>query len=107
MSHPVNQNLSSYQQQYYQDPASKNLYYYDNNYAYQQPSTLQTWFNYRDPNYIKGFVVGAGVALVLANPTVQKAIVSGAVKLWTGIQGGVEEIKEHVKDVKAEVSTKE
>lgn len=80
---------------------------YDPYAAQQQPSTLQSWFEFNNTGYIKGFVVGAGLALVLANPTVQRALVSGVVKLWTGMQGGVEEIKEHVKDIKAEISTKE
>lgn len=81
--------------------------YYDNAYAPYQPSQLQSWFNFRDQTYLKGFVVGVGVALVVSNPSIQKAFVRGAVKLWSGIQGGVEEIKEHVKDIKAEVSSKE
>lgn len=73
----------------------------------QQPSAMQSWFQFSNSNYLKGFVVGAGVAMILANPTVQRAMVSGAVKLWSGMQGGVEEIKEHVKDIKAEISSKE
>ncbi len=73
----------------------------------QQPSAVQSWFNYRNPSYLKGLAVGAGLALVLTNPAVQKALVSGAVKLWTAVQGGVEEIKEHVQDIKAELSTKD
>ncbi len=74
---------------------------------YPQTGAVQSWFDFQNSSYLKGFVVGAGIALVLANPTVQKALVSGAVKVWTGLQGGVEEIKEHVKDIKAEISTKE
>ncbi len=92
--------LMEQQQQYYQQ-------YTAPVYQQQQPTTLQSWFNFQNSGYLKGFAVGAGVALVLANPTVQRAIVSGAVKLWTTVQGGVEEIKEHVKDITAEISTKE
>lgn len=75
--------------------------------AVQQPSTVQSWFNFSNSGYLKGFAIGAGVALVLGNPTVQKAIVSGSVKLWSAVQGGVEEMKEKVKDIKAEISAKE
>ncbi len=67
-------------------------------------SPVASWFNYKDSSYLKGFLVGAGVALVLANPTVQKALISGTVKCWNALQGGVEEVKEKVKDVRAEMS---
>jgi len=73
-----------------------------------QPSSLtQGWLNFQDSNYLKGLAVGAGVALVLANPSVQKAVVSGAVKVWSALQGGVEEVKEQINDIRAEMSQKE
>lgn len=85
--------------------------YYDNAVAeknYPQtsatPSALDGWLNFKDATYLKGVVLGASVALVATNPTVQKAVVSGAVKLWSGIQGGVEEVKEQIRDIKAEAS---
>ncbi|WP_207263870.1 YtxH domain-containing protein [Desulfovibrio sp. Huiquan2017] len=73
------------------------------------PSTSQTgamtsWFNFTSSDYLKGLALGAGVALVATNPTVQKAVVSGAVKVWAALQGGVEELKEQVQDAKAELS---
>ncbi|MFW5837781.1 MAG: YtxH domain-containing protein [Desulfovibrionaceae bacterium] len=107
----------------YQAPSGQNVpvenaYYY--NYAYDpryaaqgtypyanQPSAARSWFDFNNPGYAKGFVVGAAVAVVLANPTVQKAIVSGAVKLWSSVQGGVEEVKERIQDYKAEMSAKD
>jgi hypothetical protein len=72
-----------------------------------QTSTLASWVNFSDPGYLKGLALGAGVALVVSNPKVQQAVVSGAVKLWAAIQGGVEEIKEQIQDVKAELSREE
>ncbi|QAR32902.1 YtxH domain-containing protein [Geovibrio thiophilus] len=64
---------------------------------------LKQWFNFREPSYVKGFAVGAGIALLLTNPTVKKAIVKGVVKVWGGLQSGVEELKEQIRDVQAEV----
>lgn len=70
------------------------------------PYGLESWFNFRNSGYLKGFVVGAGLALVLTNPAVQKAMVSAGVRLWSTVQGGVEEVKEQIQDVKAEMSRK-
>jgi hypothetical protein len=65
---------------------------------------LAAWFNVTDPAYVKGLLLGAGAALVLTNPAVQKALVGGAVRVWAAVQGGIEEIKEQIEDVKAELS---
>jgi len=70
-------------------------------------SSLGSWVNFNDSTYLKGLALGAGVALVITNPKVQQAVVSGAVKLWAAVQGGVEEIKEQIQDVKAELSQQE
>lgn len=97
------QTAPHYNQSYYNNPAYQAQYPQNQ----QQPAAVQSWFQFKNSSYLKGFVVGAGVAIILSNPAVQRAMVSGAVKLWTGMQGGVEEIKEHVKDIKAEISNKE
>lgn len=65
---------------------------------------LAAWFNVTQPAYLKGLLLGAGVALVVTNPTVQKALIGGAVRVWAAVQGGMEEIKEQIEDVKAELS---
>lgn len=73
--------------------------------AVAAPGTgLASWFNVTQPAYLKGLLLGAGVALVVTNPTVQKALIGGAVRVWAAVQGGVEEIKEQIEDVKAELS---
>ena len=69
-----------------------------------QDSAVTSWFNFTNLDYLKGLALGAGVVLVATNPTVQKAVVSGAVKTWAALQGGVEELKEQVQDAKAELS---
>jgi len=97
-----------------QDPASagpahqpypQNYYqYYPQAQAY--PDGVSSWFAFSNASYIKGLLLGAGVTLLLTNPTVQKTMVRGAVKLWSGVQYGMEEVKEQIQDIKAELSLK-
>ncbi|KIX15329.1 YtxH domain-containing protein [Dethiosulfatarculus sandiegensis] len=93
-------------QAYYQAaqyPEYQSQYYYQN----QAPSSgVSSWFAVTDSCYLKGMLLGAGVTLLLTNPTVQKTMVRGAVKLWSGVQYGLEEVKEQIQDIKAELSLK-
>ncbi len=56
------------------------------------------------PSLMKGLLLGAGLALVATNPRVQKAVVGTGVKLWSSLQGHIEEMKEQVQDAKAELA---
>jgi hypothetical protein len=67
-------------------------------------SAIASWFDYSNSSYIKGLLVGAGAALLVTHPTVQTAVVKGAVAAWTAVVGGIEEIKERVRDARAEKS---
>ena len=58
------------------------------------------------PGYAKGLLLGAAATYLLTNPKVQKAVVKGAVALWSSVQGSVEEVKEQIEDIKAEMSMK-
>ncbi|ADD68895.1 conserved hypothetical protein [Denitrovibrio acetiphilus DSM 12809] len=99
-SHENPQYQAQPQQTYYQNtPSHPQQAYYQPNPAYH----LKEWFNFREPSYVKGLAVGAGLALVLTNPAVKKALVKGVVKVWGGLQGGVEELKEQIRDVQAEM----
>jgi len=108
-----NQNYATYatdknhdQNQYYAPQANTGYYQYPQ-YAqynqYPQQTNLKAWFDYKNPSYVKGAVVGAAVTLLLTNPTVKKAIVKGVVGVWGTLQGGVEELKEQIRDVQAEM----
>ncbi len=90
-------------QQYPQYGDYQSQYYYQ---AQSPYSGVSSWFAFTDPGYLKGLLLGAGVTLLLTNPTVQKNMVRGAVKLWSGVQYGMEEIKEQIQDMKAELSLK-
>jgi len=67
-------------------------------------SGLGSWFDFSSAGYLKGFLAGAGITLLLTNTSVQKTLIRGTVKVWSTFQGGVEEVKEQFKDVKAEMS---
>lgn len=71
----------------------------------QQDTSLKSWASVTDSRYLKGFLIGAGLAIVATNPKVQKAVVSGAVKTWSAVQGGIEEAKEKIHDIKAEAQS--
>jgi len=67
-------------------------------------SALASWFDYTNPSYIKGVVVATGVTLIVTNPAIQSAVVKGAVAAWSAVTGGLEEIKEKIRDARAEKS---
>lgn len=53
--------------------------------------------------FLKGAAFGALAAYLLSNPEVQQAAIRGAVKAWSVLQGGVEEMKERFRDAEAEL----
>lgn len=73
--------------------------------AYQQPA-MGGWLDFRNPSYLKGLLIAAGVTLLVSNPNVQKNLLKGAAKAWSGLQYGVEEVKEQINDIKAEMQFK-
>ena len=101
--------MSDYSRQYVPQqsmPQYDNRYQTYQNYSQPQSSWTQGWVAFQEPEYIKGLVLGAGLAYLLTNPTIQKALVKGAVTLWTSVQGGFEEVKEQIQDIKSEMSMK-
>lgn len=56
-----------------------------------------------DDAFVKGLLIGAGASFLLTNETVQKNLISTLVKLWAGVQGGAEEMKERFRDAEAEL----
>ena len=63
---------------------------------YQQSSLFSDRF-------LKGLLIGAAAAYILTNESVQRTAIKGAVKAWSLMQGGVEEIKERFHDAEAEL----
>lgn len=71
--------------------------------GYAQPSGAAAWFNFRDERFVKGLLVGAAATFLLTNESVQKGAIKSLVRVWTLVQGGVEEAKERFRDAEAEL----
>ena len=56
-----------------------------------------------NPRFIRGAVVGAAAAYLLTNEQVQQTAIHGAVRAWSLVRGGVEEMKERFRDAEAEL----
>ena len=56
-----------------------------------------------NPRFIRGALIGAAAAYLLTNENVQQAMIKSAVKTWSLVQGGVEEMKERFRDAEAEL----
>lgn len=53
--------------------------------------------------FIKGALVGGLAAYLLTNENIQQSAIKGAVKVWSLLQGGLEEMKERFRDAEAEL----
>lgn len=107
------------QQMYYQAPAQPQqnatdpattaepkVYAVLQNYPVQPPAPATSTFlglDIASATFWKGAVIGAGVALLVTNETVQKAVVKTVSKGMAAASAGVEELKEKFEDAKAEV----
>jgi hypothetical protein len=56
-----------------------------------------------NPRFLKGALFGALAAYLLTNETVQQNAIKTAVRAWSMVQGGVEEMKERFRDAEAEL----
>ncbi len=57
--------------------------------------------------FILGALLGAAGAYVFANDEIRNKIVKSAMKLYAGLTGGIEEFKEQMADLKAEVESEQ
>ena len=56
----------------------------------------------RNDAFLKGVVLGAGIGLALGNPLVQRGIIRTVARMWSMMQGELEEMKERFRDAEAE-----
>jgi hypothetical protein len=73
-------------------------------YPMQQSSSF---LDFSSDRFLKGFLIGAAATYILTNESVQRTAIKGAVKLWSLVQGGVEELKERFQDAEAEIRAAE
>ncbi|MEA3638889.1 MAG: hypothetical protein VBE63_02975 [Lamprobacter sp.] len=75
--------------------------------GYSAQSASSSFLNLGNDRFLKGLLIGAAAAYLLTNESVQRTAIKGVVKLWGGLQGGVEEIKERFHDAEAEIQASE
>ncbi len=66
-------------------------------------SGLASFFQLDNDSFWKGILVGSLATLLLTNSTVKKGIMKTIIKASSSVKGGVEELKEQLADVEAEV----
>jgi hypothetical protein len=66
------------------------------------PTTSILGLDVQDTTFWKGALLGAAVAMLVTNESVQKGVVKTVSKLTAAAQSGVEEMKEKFEDAKAE-----
>ena len=66
-------------------------------------SGLASFFQLDNDSFWKGILVGSLATLLLTNSTVKKGIMKTIIKASASVKGGVEELKEQLSDVEAEV----
>jgi hypothetical protein len=75
---------------------------------------LETLFGRREPTglaalggsqqFLVGALLGAAAAYVLADEALRAKLIRGGMQLYAGITGGIEEIKEQIADIQAEMA---
>ncbi len=67
------------------------------------PSGLSSFFQFDNDSFWKGILVGSLATMLLTNSTVKKGIMKTVIKASASVKGGVEELKEQLGDLEAEV----
>jgi hypothetical protein len=97
-AYPAAYPAGQYQAAYYQPQGA---------YLGAQYQTQTPFLNFSNDRFLKGLLIGAAAAYLLTNESVQRSAIKGVVKVWSLLQGGVEEIKERFQDAEAEIHAAE
>lgn len=89
--------------------AQNNPYFQGQNNPYM--NTQSSWTSWLgdtpSDKFLRGLLIGGAAAYILTNEHVQKAIIKAGLKVYGALAGGVEEFKEKIMDVKAEMEAEE
>lgn len=88
-------------------PAGYHAAQYQGAYPSLQYQSQPPFLNLGSDRFLKGLLIGAAAAYVLTNESVQRSAIKGMVRIWSVLQGGVEEIKERFHDAEAEIHAAE
>jgi hypothetical protein len=88
-------------------PGPGGAYQAQGGYAYPHAPQDPSFFGLTNERFLKGLLVGAAAAYLLTNDSVQRTAIKAVVKVWSVLQGGVEEIKERFHDAEAELRASE
>lgn len=61
----------------------------------------------RSDQFLLGLLLGAGASYLLSDAELRGKLIKSGMKLYAGLAGGMEEIKEQVADMKAEIEAEE
>ncbi|MFV0439639.1 MAG: YtxH domain-containing protein [Desulfopila sp.] len=102
----MSENISNFQQtqpqMMYQQPLQSPHSVYPATYPALPQTTNVFGLNLQDSQFWKGALLGAAVAVLVTNESVQKGVVKSISRLTAAAQSGIEEMKEKFEDAKAE-----
>lgn len=75
--------------------------------ANQERQQNPPFFNVGNERFLRGLLMGAAATYILTNEKVQRSTIKGMVRVWSTLQGGVEELKERFQDAEAELRATE
>lgn len=61
----------------------------------------------RSDQFLLGLLLGAGASYLLSDAELRGKLIKSGLKLYAGLAGGFEEMKEQVADMKAEIEAEE
>ena len=80
--------------------------YHDPSYAYAAMQA-RAYPAQQSSAFLRGLLIGAAVTYLVTNESVQRTAIKGAVKAWSLVHGGMEELKERFRDAEAELHSAE